>query len=97
MAKDRFGYGIPMKNEKVWNFINSPDGVRFVEGVIKEYGPEEMGKMVLGHFLETGEYIPKTKMDNKTFQKIKKGKYTIDYAHSDWISEMFFNAKEGRG
>ena len=96
MAKDRFGYGIPMKNEKVWNFINSPDGVKFVEDVIREYGPEEMGKMVLGYFLETGEYVPKSEMNAEIFEKMQKANYTLEYAHADWIGEKFFNARQGK-
>ena len=33
--------------------------------------------------------------NNETLERMKKGNYTTEYAHADWIGEMFFNASEG--
>ena len=51
--------------------------------------------MVLNHFLETGEYIPKSDIDADVMNKLKRKGQNIEYSKADWIGEMFYNASKG--
>jgi hypothetical protein len=90
MAKDRFGYGTNQNRIKgdIMAFMMREEGTKLVEQALAEYD-QPTARLVISHFMNTGEYIGKESMTPEVHQKLKQNTRDITGQHQ-WIDEMAF-------
>jgi|5B_taG_2_1085324.scaffolds.fasta_scaffold61918_2 hypothetical protein len=94
MRRDQFGFG---NNKDTMEVMMSDKGTELIKNAFYSYGPGETSRMVVAHFMETGEYIAPEKMTKEVHKKLKSKKYNIRFNRHDWIDEMFFNLEKQSG
>ena len=96
MKKDQFGHGGGSHPDPI-GYIMSDKGDELVEKTFHAYGSGKLGRSVIMHFIETGQYIPSEQMTESAVRAIKSLKYDTSFARHDWIDEKFRNLEKVYG